>query len=186
MRTLILSVCVLTFVSNCFGQCQRVNDTANFIYRFFKKVRPPFYLYTDISQYTISEIRRHLEKGKFKQKIVDENGIDISDSIILTKAELNRLLNQLNSYSSFRWTEQNMNNIYSEIPRLIQRDTAIEKYEYSHKYQIVPPLFIKNGEYCFFYYDYHCGPLCGHGQMLLYKKENHEWKYWWTYILWDE
>lgn len=186
MKRITLSICFLIFASECFCQHQESIDTTNFIYTFFKKNRSSFYLYTDISQYTIAEIKKHLEKGKFRQRIEDENGKDISDSIILTKAELNQLLNQLNSYSSFRWTEQNINNIHSDKPRLIQRDTAIGKYEYTHKYQIVPPLFIKNGEYCFFYYDYHCGPLCGHGELVLYKKENKEWKYWWAYILWDE
>jgi hypothetical protein len=37
------------------------------------------------------------------------------------------------------------------------------------------PVFSKNMNYCLLAEEYFCGPLCGEGRILLYKKDDHGW-----------
>lgn len=46
------------------------------------------------------------------------------------------------------------------------------------------PIFLRNYTYCLFYFSNSCGGLCGGGSMVLYKKENGEWKSVDKYCMW--
>lgn|GEM_PF-1154467 len=48
-------------------------------------------------------------------------------------------------------------------------------------YDFSMPVFIRDYNYCLFYMGYQCGPLCGSGQLNLYKKEDGKWKFVSTY-----
>lgn len=181
----------LVFIFNvglALGQEENKNvfDTTAFINSMIKDKRHHIYLYTDVNGYTISQLERQINKAKFVRRIEDENGKAISDSIVLDAQEQQQLLLQLKALVTFRWKEETVKGLALAELSLLSRDTVSNNFEYSIKYEIVPPLLLKAGAYCLFSYEYHCGPLCGHGHTAVYKKDNDKWKYWWTLMLWDE
>jgi len=149
-----------------------------------KDKRSHIYLYPTIHHESIATIRELIKGGKFKQNIEDENGHDISESIVLTKQELDSLLLQLDACKTFRWTSQDLSRIQLDRLTLITGDSTQKLYDVTIKYHILPPLFIRNGRYCIFYYDYCCGGLCGEGHLVIYKREGNEWKRWWGLYGW--
>lgn len=54
--------------------------------------------------------------------------------------------------------------------KLFQKEYGLGYYTYT------APVFLRNNTYCVFYYDYHCGPLCGYGELVLYKKTKKGWQ----------
>lgn len=187
MRTLLYSITLLLLFFN--GNCQVRNahafDTLNFINQIIKDKRSHIYLYRDIHPNTIAEIQKHIVLTKFVRRMEDENRNNISDSIVLTNSELNGLLQQLDALQKFHWDERATVSLNLDRLKLVGSDTAFNQFEGLIRYQIVPPLLFRNGEYCFFYFDYNCGPLCGQGQLVIYKKEKEGWKRWWTLFGWN-
>lgn len=187
MRTSLYSILLL--LSSVNGSCQVKNagsfDTVRFINQTIKEKRSHIYLYQNIHPNTISEIQKHIAKGKFVRRIEDEKGNNVSDSITLTKSEVKELQDRLTSFKEFHWTKQSMSRLNFHRLQLINSDTAQRLLEGTIQYQILPPLLFRNGEYCLFYYDYYCGSLCGQGQLVIYKKEKQEWKHWWTLFRWN-
>lgn len=187
MRTLLYCIILLLCYFN--GICQAGNasgfDTLSFINQFVKDKRPHIFLYRDIHPHTIAEIRAEIVKAKFVRRIQDENENSLSDSIILTKPEVNELLQQLEVLQKFHWNKRAAASLNLDVLKLIGSDTAFNQFEGLIRYQIVPPLLFRNGEYCFLYFDYNCGPLCGQGQLVIYKKEKEGWKRGWTLFGWN-
>ena len=187
MRTFLYSILLLLFSVS--GSCQVNNDssfdTVRFINQTIKDNRSHIYLYQDIHPNTISEIQKHITRGKFVRRIEDEKGNNVSDSIILTQSEVEELQQRLNAFKRFHWTAQTSGLLNLNRLQLISSDTAQRHLEGTIKYQILPPLLFRNGEYCLFYYDYNCGPLCGQGELVIYKKEKQEWKRWWRLFGWN-
>lgn len=187
MRTILFSILLISFSFR--GKCQERHansfDTISLINQFIKDKRPHIYLYRDIHQNTIAELKAEILKGKFVRRIQDDNGDNKSDSIILTKSEINELLQQLERLQKFHWSGRSTASLNLDRLQLIGRDSSFNQFEGLIRYQIVPPLLFRNGEYCFFYFDYNCGPLCGQGQLVIYKKEKAEWNRWKTVFGWN-
>lgn len=188
MQRFLNSILLLLFSVNGICQIKSANgfDTVVFINQIVKDNRSHIYMYEDIHPNTIVEIQNRIVKGKFVRRLEDQNGKNISDSIVLNKSELKELLHRLNALKNFHWTDQTSSHISLGRVKLIRVDTEGNLYEGSIKYQILPPLMFRDDNYCFFYYDYSCGTLCGHGQLVIYKKERKSWKHWWTLLQWDE
>ncbi|SKA14755.1 hypothetical protein [Sediminibacterium ginsengisoli] len=69
----------------------------------------------------------------------------------------------------------------------MERDKS---WPYFHKqygksyYQVSVPIFLRNNTLCLFYTDYNCGPLCGQGAWVLYKKTGDKWESIKTFCRW--
>lgn len=181
-------ICILLFCLSYTGICQTENvafyDSCAFIKKALGNGRKGSSLFTRITPYVLDAIQASIEKGTFIRRITDDSGIVVEDTLVLSRIEITDLVKQVSLLQSFRWTEQTKRCLEFRLLAL-KFDTVSNKSETGKVFQIVPPLFFRNGEYCFFYYDFQCGPLCGHGELQLIKVTSNGFEKWWTVFHWD-
>ena len=115
----------------------------------------------------------------------------LADTAIFTKEELNFIKNK-EFVSISKWTKEMFPNI-----KIISSDTlatifASDSDGWNYFYKNIGegfctfsiPIFLRNNTYCLFYFDEHCGSLCGGGSLDLYKKENGKWVIIKSYCSW--
>ncbi len=140
-----------------------------------------------MSKYDLTELKKYTARQFFINRIEDENGKDISDTIKLTKDDQAVLANQIENLKHFKWSLENSKNLNLPNLDIISLDSSVNSsMQYAIKYHIVPPLYFKDNNYCIFSFSYSCGGLCGHGQITIYKKTGNSWKRWNHLSWWDE
>jgi hypothetical protein len=108
----------------------------------------------------------------------------LADSLIITSKERQYITSQINKMENHKWNKSEFSNL-----RLIACDTVkavfadpkadgwreMGKKGVGRIYSLSVPVFLRNDTFCFFYYDYSCGWLCGQGQFAIYKKVKGKW-----------
>jgi hypothetical protein len=179
-----ISLCKITNAQNLITLSPSDLDVINYA---IKDKRTGIKLVTEMTEYDLKEIKKYVDKGVFLKRIVDENKVDISDSILLTKKDKKQILKKLKNLRKFKWTEEVVSNIKFDKLSLISFDSSISKnYFYAIRYNIVPPLYFQNNKYCILSFSYSCGQLCGHGQITIYKKTDVGWIRWNHLTWWNE
>ena len=113
-------------------------------------------------------------------------------SKVLTKLEIEEIDDQIKNSRIKNWSTDLL-----KKAKIVNHDTITNifadknknwkyfKQKFSGSYKrYSAPIFFRNYTYCLFYYSNVCGRLCGNGAMVLYKKENGEWKSVETYCSW--
>jgi hypothetical protein len=181
-------ICILLFCLSYSGICQVKNvayyDSCALVKKALGNGRKNVNIFSGISPYVLDAIQASIKKGKFIRKLTSDSGIVVEDSIVLSSIEIADLVKQINLLQSFRWTEQTTECLGLRLFSL-KFDTVNNRSESGQAYQIVPPIYFRNGEYCLFYYDYQCGPLCGHGELQIIKVTQNSFDRWWTVFAWD-
>lgn len=140
----------------------------------------------EIDDYSISEMRRVIGNGVFLKRIQDEKGNDLSEKLVLSKTELKSVKKAIAELNGFRWSEADAKKLHLHKIKTISSDSSLlPSLDISIKYRIVPPIFVRNGDYCFLYFDYACGPLCGATRFVILKRTINGWKWWHTLIQGD-
>jgi hypothetical protein len=143
-------------------------------------------LVREVEEYTMKEITRAIGDGVFVNNIHDEKGNDLSEKLVLSKNEIELMKKDVASLKNFQWLETDAKKLNLDRIRTIDSDSSLHpSLNISIKYRIVPPIFIRNGEYCFLYFDYACGPLCGRTRFEILKKTISGWKLWKILIMSD-
>ena len=166
------------FLVTCLGSdAQTVTSQGiDFINSVIHDKRDPTYLIESIPRRTLKSIYYRLGNGIFSNRIRTEDGRNISDSLQLTHGEMHDLNRQIKALRHFIWTQATAKWINLNQLTLITPDSASAlSMNDDIKYCIVPPLFFHHGEYCLFYYDYACGGLCGHGELMIYQRSGTKW-----------
>jgi hypothetical protein len=177
-------LCKVSFAQNSFVLTPSDFDVINFA---IKDKRTGIKLVSEMTEYDLKQIKKYVVRGVFLNRKVDENKVEISDSILLTKNDKKQILKNLKSLRKFKWTEEVVSNIKFDKLGLISYDSSISKnFFYSIRYNIVPPLYFQNNKYCILSFSYSCGQLCGHGQITIYKKTDVGWIRWNHLTWWDE
>lgn len=177
----------LFFVSTkIFGQINSDLETKEVLKSFVKDKREVFLL-PSINNYKIQELNQAFSTSTFRRTIrYAETGKTISDTIFLTKPERLYIDSCIQSLSSFRWTNSEKKKCGLERFSLIENDTLKKFPDFNYSiYSIVKPIFIRQNSICFLFYDYACGSLCGHGELMILTKQNNNWIRWWTILQWD-
>ena len=107
----------------------------------------------------------------------------LEDTIFFTETDRKSIAAYLEKPPIQQWSAS----YFSQV-KLINPDTidAIFKdrdrsWSYFHQhigknfYRFSAPIFLRNYTYCLFYMGNQCGPLCGQGQLALYKREQGAW-----------
>lgn len=144
-------------------------------------------LVSETVDYDLKEIKKYIDRGIFINRVVDENNNDISDSIKLSPKDRKLINKQLKTLRTFKWIHADSKKLNLKNISLISFDSSISNsYVYAIKYHIIPPIYFHNNEYCILSFSYNCGPLCGHGQITIYKRTGNGWRKWNHLSLWDE
>ena len=186
MRTCLIAIFFLLFYSAINAQKIIDRKSIDFISQIINYRRLHVYIVRNVYSYTIDEIKRRLSSDTIVSLATRDNTRS-SDTLMLGNGEREKILSQLDRLKSFIWTKKNVAKINSGQSQLLDRDSIWKRvFDFSGKvfYNIIPPLFFKNGEYCLFYYDYGCGGLCGYGELAIYKKETNKWKRWKSIYSW--
>lgn len=115
-----------------------------------------------IDDYTFGELKAKLESDTFSKKIIEKGKTRVEQFVL--KPSERRLIDSIySSASNSSWLYNNQTN---------------ESINSEKTYTLSKPIFLRNGSVCLFYYSYFCGPLCGQGNLSLYKKEKGKWVRW--------
>lgn len=149
--------------------------------KFIKAVRPNL---TNDTAFILAD------KPSNIQKQYCSNGI-WKDTTILSREELDYIKHQDENPQIQKWTSKILPGV-----RILKRSTIEDafkdpgEWDYFHKHigksfsTISAPIFLRDYSYCIFYFDNHCGGLCGHGELNLYKKVNDKWEVVMCYCVW--
>jgi hypothetical protein len=113
--------------------------------------------------------------------MVDQCGMDISDTIRLSKQDKHSIYKRLKQLKNYKWTLADAKKLNFQDISLI----SIDSREYIIEYDIIPPIYFQDNKYCIFSFDYGCGGLCGHGEIAIYEKTKHGWRIWTLLTEWD-
>ncbi len=131
----------------------------------------------------LSEIKASIRDSLVKRSGV--NGKLVRDTFIFSHTEKAYVDSCLIAFKTFSWKKEWIDDINFAALTLVDTDTiSPPNYQRPSLYHIVPPIFLRKGTVCLFYYDYFCGGLCGQGILAVYKKENNSWKYWYEIYNW--
>lgn len=116
-----------------------------------------------------------------------------SDTVFLTVAERGQIRKVLSHPPVAKWTRD----FFPEAQIITQQDIDVvfkspgrDGWEEFHKrygyrfYQCSTPIFLREGTLCLFYTAYHCGWLCGEGQLTLYQRSGNTWIRLKDYLSW--
>jgi hypothetical protein len=125
-----------------------------------------------------------LESRPDYQHIFNDTLSIFADKELFSSADIEFIKLQITAGMHFKWTANNIlgSNVISskEISRYFKKgvDSGWAKFNSKYKngftsYSI--PLFSLDKKTCIVYMARHCGSLCGHGALSVYKKVNGKW-----------
>jgi len=116
----------------------------------------------------------------------------LEDTTFFTETDRKSIAASLEKPPIQQWSES----YFSQV-KLVHQDTidAIfqdrdRSWSYFHQYigknfyRFSAPIFLRNYTYCLFYMGNQCGPLCGQGQLALYRKSQGTWVIVKTFCRW--
>lgn len=185
-KTILLIIVVILYIDSTAQNTAYITqsdiDLVNFAIR---DKRVHIKLVAEIADYTLGEIKKRVDKEMFIKRIEDENGKDLSDTIKLSPGDREQILQQLAAFKTFKWSEEDAKKINLDRISVISRDSVGSRnLEHAIKYNIVPPVYFHNNNYCIFYFGYSCGWLCGQGRISVYKKTSSGWQLWSVLMDW--
>lgn len=130
-----------------------------------------------ISDYIYNEICSRLTAKKFEKQVWYGNKLVI-DPLIPTPAETAFIDSSLSAFYQRSWTREELDTLGLSAFNLSNQTD-------SYLFTTIPPIFLRDNTICFAYYEYKCGFLCGHGELVILKKENGEWQRWMYLITFD-
>jgi hypothetical protein len=135
-----------------------------------------------IDSYYVNEINKYLSQNSFHRTITYvETGKTISDTLCLTKNERLYIDSCIQTCLVFKWTDLEKDKCGLDKFNLIKSDQSKKLADFDYVvYNIAKPIFIRQNSICFFFYDYACGSLCGHGELAILTKQNNKWVIWRT------
>ena len=120
------------------------------------------------------------------KKIENTKNYEVTDSIILTKLELEYVVNEIKKNKKI----ENWSRGLIENSKLISKKKVNKIFQDSSKgwkyfndkigsgfYSFSKPIFLRENSICFFYNSYGSGSLSGSGEFAVFVKENGEWKH---------
>ena len=169
------------FCSTLFGQNNPNSETKEIFKSFIKDKRQVF-LNPSINNYYFAELYKYISENTFIRKITFiEINKTIIDTIIITKTERLYIDSCMNSFYSFKWTEIEKDKCGLERFSLIKNEDNKKLSDINYiTYNLLKPIFIRQNSLCFLWYDYSCGSLCGHGELMILKKQENKWVKWKT------
>ena len=181
MQTLKFITFLFLVSTRIFGQTISDSETKN-VFKSFVKDKRQVFLLPSIDSYYIKELNQYLSSNSFHRTITyTKTGKTISDTLYLSKTERLYVDSCIQSLASFQWTDFEKNKVGLENFSLIKNDQPkkLPNFDYI-VYTIVKPIFIRQNSICFLFYDYGCGSLCGHGELIILTKQDNNWLEWWT------
>lgn len=76
----------------------------DFINYAIKDDRYGIYLINKIPAYDLNEVKKYIHKGFFRNGMVDQCGMDISDTIRLSKQDKHSIYKRLKQLKNYKWT----------------------------------------------------------------------------------
>ncbi len=170
---------------NCFGQGETKEGFVNEVYRTFVMKDGAYYLYKKGVMIDKEDIRNL--KNYFAGKVSDTTLREIAK-------------NSRRSKRNYRWDFKTLTNavivnkdsaeilaLFSEEIKLRKGRDADKKNGYTKRmmerrvaisgvYYFSAPVFDKKNEYAILYMWFHCGRLCDHGGLYLFRKINGKWE----------
>jgi hypothetical protein len=107
-----------------------------------------------------------------------------ADSLVITEKERTYLYAEIKKMEHYSWGKGQFTNLSLITADTIKKTFAnvrndgwntLNKKGIYKIYTFSIPIFLRNDTFCFFYYGYGCGWLCGEGQFAVYKKEKGKW-----------
>jgi len=181
MQTLKFITFLFLVSTKIFGQTISDSETKNVFKSFIKDKRQVF-LRPLIDSYYIKKLDQYLSVNSFHRTITYlETNNTISDTLYLTKTERLYVDSCIQALASFKWTNFEKDKVGLENFSLIKNDQAKKPPDFDYIiYIIAKPIFIRKNSICFLFYDYGCGRLCGHGELIILTKQDNKWNKWRT------
>jgi hypothetical protein len=116
-----------------------------------------------------------------------------ADSLIITDKERLYIAAEIDKMSGYAWPKDQFLNLHfipADTLKSIFANRKRNGWDEMRKrgvgqiFSFSVPIFLRNNTYCFFYYDYGCGWLCGEGKFAVYKRINKKWVLWTTLAEW--
>jgi hypothetical protein len=163
-------------------------------YKNLKHSANPFIYSKGIDSHGINDAIEVLQKSKTlkKSRLIDKK-IKVVDSLTLTKQEKEFIIKELKKQTS----EAFWDSIHIPNSLVITTDTITAIFKdrergwkyFREKYgssinSFTMPVFFRKKQLCAFYYDSHCGGLCGDGVLAIYRKEKGHWVMWFVLYEW--
>jgi hypothetical protein len=105
-----------------------------------------------------------------------------ADSLVITEKERAYINTEIEKMQDYSWGKNQFLNVRSITADTIKKAfakfggwDALRKKGISRIYNFSNPIFLRSDTFCFFYYGYGCGSLCGEGQFAIYKKQKGKW-----------
>lgn len=114
------------------------------------------------------------------------------DRLLLTQQERNYIQHELKLLAQLTWTDELFENgkaLTKAVIDSIYNDRTrgwsyFKKHYGSRLYNFSKPIFLRTHSLCVFYSGYSCGPRCGEGQLMLFRKKNGTWEHWMDLYRW--
>ncbi|MFT3705777.1 MAG: hypothetical protein QM802_25635 [Agriterribacter sp.] len=181
---IVLLIIPLLCSTAALSQTKSVVDERD-VFNFLIRTKRNAFLAPQVNNFTFHKIQTGLSENQFISRITRNDTLFI-DTLKISKEERRTIDSSLSSQFAYRWSIEDMKQ--SSLSRFDLIDTTKPKTfpEFNYiVYQIAKPIFIRNNTIAFAYYDYACGSLCGHGELIILKKKNDKWQWWWTIFSFD-
>jgi hypothetical protein len=181
MQTLKFITFLLLLSTKIFGQTISDSETKN-VFKSFVKDKRQVFLQSSIDSYYVKKLNQYLSANSFHRRITyTETGKTISDTLYLTKTERLYVDSCIQALASFQWTSFEKDKVGLENFSLIRNDQPKKLSDFDYIIYTIPkPIFIRQNSICFLFYEYGCGSLCGHGELIILTKQDNKWLKWWT------
>ncbi|HTE00559.1 MAG TPA: hypothetical protein VK668_14795 [Mucilaginibacter sp.] len=138
----------------------------------------------------IDRIKQDINKYETYKKTSNVNHNRSLPGITFSKAERIFIINQLDKSkrhiwkkglieNSFLLNHDTLQKIYDTHPVSIDKESFWQFFNKHYGkvfYEFSKPVFIRDQTICIFYIAYHCGEMCGRGELSIYIKGENKWK----------
>lgn len=128
---------------------------------------------SDFDYFSLQFKDLHVQAGGLIMKFYNQKASGmVIDTMLLTKADVDNELDQLDKSKTFSWPVTMFHKAeLQDFECAVNQDKDCKPY-----WEISMPAFIHDNTYCLLCYKYHCGKECGFAAIIIYKKENGQWK----------
>ncbi len=193
----LLVFCIALSFTSIVNAQATANDSAflSAFFQFQNNSQPEFY-FKEVEPRIVGNVRTALASRDtlFQWNMRDRNPeLPMADSFFFTAEERKRIDQELwLQQQGVYWPDQLASNtksiLYDTVSHIFNDHQ--KGWMYFHKYygrgfySLIKPIFLRDANYCLFYYEYLCGYRCGEGVLAMYKKEQGSWKHYITIYNW--